>query len=114
MLIRTLALALLALTACLDSAPPPPDAPMTSAPPPPKQARDAFCDHRLFGCQPNDPGAQTICDYACLFASHCQDYSPGDYRFCAAHPDSFDRYNRYCDLWGNPDWNTHCVGGPRP
>lgn len=105
---------LLVFAACLDTSPPP-DAPApVPVPPPPKQARDAFCDHRLFGCRPNDPGAQAICNYACLFESHCQDYSAGDYRYCAYHPDSFDRYFRYCDRWGNPDWDTFCARGPRP
>lgn len=82
--------------------------------PPPKSQGDAFCDHRLYRCAPNDPGAQHICDYACLLPSYCQDYTPGDYRHCANHPDTFDRYYRYCDPQGNPTWNTYCVGGDRP
>jgi hypothetical protein len=115
MLIRTTVIAL-ALAGCLDTAPPP-DAPLSAvapASPPAKQPRDAFCDHRLYKCRPNDPSAQFICDQACLFPSHCQDYTAGDYRFCATHPDSFDRYFRYCDPWGNPSWDTFCIGGQRP
>lgn len=110
----------LVLAACLDMPQPPPAAnaaqPSTSASPPapPQQQRDAFCDHRRYYCRPNDGNAQQICDYACLFPSHCQEYSPGDYQYCATHPDSFDRFHRYCDPWGNPDWNTYCVAGPRP
>lgn len=104
----------LALTACLDtSQQPPPDAPAAPTPTAP-QPRDAFCDHRHYQCRPNDPSSQTVCDYACLFPSHCQDYGTGAYRFCAAHPDSFDPYGRYCDAWGNPAWDTFCVGGVRP
>ena len=115
--IRHLALAA-ALAGCLDATPPgPPVAnvaqPSISAPTPPPR-EDAFCDHRRYFCRPNDGNAQQICDYACLFPSHCQEYRPGDYQWCAAHPDSFDRYGRYCDQWGKPDWNTTCVAGPRP
>jgi hypothetical protein len=114
MLIRPLLLA--ALAGCLDN--PLPSAPDTAPAPQPssplKRPADAFCDHRIYSCRPNDPGAQFICDQACLFPAHCQDYSSGDYRYCGAHPDSFDRYFRYCDPWGNPSWDTHCVAGPVP
>jgi hypothetical protein len=111
MLIRT-ALTALTLTACLDTAPP--SAVMSTPASPPVTRDDAFCDHRLYSCYPNDPGAQTICDYACLFPSHCQDYTSRDYWYCAMHPDHFDPYYRYCNRWGNPDWETHCVLGQRP
>lgn len=83
-------------------------------PPPTRSPRDAFCDHRLYRCMPNDPGAQKVCDYACLLPSYCQDYMPGDYQWCSNHPDTFDRYSRYCDPWGDPAWDTFCVVGSRP
>jgi hypothetical protein len=106
------------LAGCLDTQPPsqPPVAHVAQPPPsaPPAPRDDAFCDHRLYRCRPNDLSAKSICDYACLFPAHCQDYGPGDYQYCATHPDSFDRRGRYCDPWGNPDWNTYCVAGPLP
>lgn len=118
MAIRTVTIALLSLplAACAEALPPalPDAAPAPAAPPEPRPQGDAFCDHRLYRCMPNHPSAQQLCDYACLFPSHCQDYRPGDYRYCALHPDSFDPYYRYCDAWGNPSWETSCVAGPRP
>lgn len=115
MLNRIAALTLLSLAACLETPPPPLDAP--AAQPSPSMTRergDAFCDHRRYECRPGSPGAQLICNEACLFPSHCQEYRPGDLQYCANHPDHFDPYNRYCDAWGNPDWDTHCVAGPVP
>lgn len=105
--------------ACVEPAPPPlamPEAAPAAATPAPDTSRrgDPFCDHRRFTCDPLSPTAQQICDDACLFPSHCQDHSPGEYAFCAAHPDYFDRLGRYCNARGNPDWDTVCVAGPRP
>lgn len=110
--------ALAGLAGCLETASPP-TTPPEPAPAPvqhpePRARGDAFCDHRRYRCRPNDGGAQLICNEACLFPSHCQEYRPGDYQYCATHPDSFDLYHRYCDAWGNPDWDTHCVAGPVP
>lgn len=65
-------------------------------------------------CLPLDPASQAICDYACLLPSYCLDYYASDYAWCAAHPDTFDHYYRYCDPRGNPTWETYCVEGQRP
>jgi hypothetical protein len=120
MLIRnTLLFVLIAGAGCVEnSIPLPLDASVApsaaTAPESSKRPLDAFCDHRKFACRPNDARSRQICDDACLFPSHCQDYYPSDHNWCVLHPDSYDRYGRHCDQWGNPDWLMTCVAGAVP
>ncbi len=75
---------------------------------------EAVCDVRKFSCDPLDPSSGPACDLACRFeGSYCLDHTPKEYLYCWNHPDSFyaDGY-RYCDIFGNPAWNTYCVAGP--
>lgn len=115
-----ISIALLAFTACTQTVDLAPDTPR----PEPKLSETTqstetpqfhdVCGMAKHACNPLDPASQLICDDACLLPSYCLDYYASDYRYCAAHPDTFDRYYRYCDPNGNPAWNTYCVEGFRP
>jgi hypothetical protein len=99
--------ALLGLTACLDT----PAAPPTTEA---DQPAIAACDFPRYRCYPNRPGSDRVCEFACGYSGYCRDYSSREYIWCEVHPGSCLSGFRCCDTWGNPTWDTVCVVGPRP
>lgn len=120
MLIRSF-LVLLTITSCMQTVEPTPGSPRLEAASDTADVKSPesprwvdICGLSQHQCLPLDPASQRICDDACMLPSYCMDYYPSDYQWCAQHPDTFDRYYRYCDPNGTPAWFTHCIGRYRP
>lgn len=79
---------------------------------PPQAARvlpSISCEYRRYECDPSSSTSGMECTWACGVVAHCQEYTPQDVAFCAAHHDYFIDFTHYCDPLGNPSWDTYCV-----
>ncbi|HEX8112127.1 MAG TPA: hypothetical protein VF516_30550 [Kofleriaceae bacterium] len=77
------------------------------------------CNPVNYECDPNDPFSDRLCQIVCDpdgTQGYCLEYSSIESAWCAAHPDKFYRAIpfMYCDINGNPTWDTHCEPGWLP
>lgn len=111
---RATSLLLLAASACVNS--PPPASIVTDEA---DQAVANTCDPRNYPCDPDDPFSNGICMIICEGRDgsgygYCMPHTTVEDVWCAAHPGGFMSATRYCDIYGNPMWDTHCAPGWLP
>lgn len=109
MSIRTFPI-LLSLASCAPSAAPDERASESAtAQPSAPDPRATTCEHIRHPCDPSNASSGSECVWACGVSSHCKEYTPQEIVFCERHPDYFIDPTHYCDVWGNPMWDTWCV-----
>lgn len=112
MLIRTISITLLALTAACASEP---DAASTTN----TTTRSVSCDHGGFSCNPRHPGSDSACSLVCEGEYHCREYSWDEIEWCDRYPGTHYRGRTWqkCSysIWGgDPTWDTQCLPGAQP